>query len=1103
MVSLPIFLEVKIGTLTKFNQGGKTLYQLKIVDKIMQVAENIVLGFDLGIASIGWALIDESNKEILDAGVWTFNVPETDKEKTPKNQIRQAMRSMRRTIKHRRQRMNEVREFLYKNKLIPNLKKSVAHDLAAEMKTSPWELRSKALKEKISDNEMGVLLYHIARHRGFQSNKKGGENAAVGEDQKALKAMEGLNSAIATYSTFGQALTLDPELSKKKRNVPNDYGRTPKRDWLRNEISVIFGKQTGFPDNFVSEFEKLAFTQRPLQDQADRVANCPYEHNQKRSSKHAPSFEYFRFLQKLVNISFWMPGASDWKLSPEQIKKIAKEFGKQASYTYKSLRKSIELDTNARFRGVAKEDENQDIATRKSPSAAGTRALKNALSGLYDTIDVSYLDDAMFAIAFHETNESVGKALGELGLPQNIYDALMVAVESNQFKDVKGAAHISAKACRNIIPGLLEGKVYSESCDMAGYDHTAPDASPLAQLKKQVYGKNPSEIRKALAAMLSDPKQHLIGSPVARKALLEAVKQFVAIVNNHNVLGGKLPGKVHVEMARDVGKSAKERKKIEDGIEKRNKTLDNLAKDFKETFNREPRRGTSELLTFELAQEQGWKCIYTGEQINPGILFDGISYQIDHILPWSRFGDDSFANKTLCISRANQAKQHRTPVEWASSGENGAPNLDEYLARVETCKEMRGIKKRNYTLKNAKDVEDKFRSRNLNDTRWACRLFLQSLDLFYNDNLMLNEEKEDKKIRRLFARPGQLTAKARQAWGIEKLKKNDDGSRKEDDRHHAIDAIVVAAMNESMLQALTKAHQNAEKIGSHRAFEGFKPPWEMFRDDVIAGIEGVLVARSEDKKVSGQKHLETIRGIDEENGLVFERLSPEKLLDQVTKKTDESKWHDALCARFAKPERTKHVIEELLRWEKAGRPVDNPPIGPTGDKIGKIRVIATGSKPGVRVRGGTADRGDMARVDVFSKVNAKGKKQFYAIPIYPHNITNDEVVPCKACKSGSEDNWTLIDKTYDFEFSIHKKSWLEIVKSDGTFVEGYFRSLDISGGKINLSPNITQTELIRSIGLLNLHSITKYSIDRLGTKHKIEKEVRTWRGKSWDWSQKT
>jgi CRISPR-associated endonuclease Csn1 len=1075
------------------------------------IAENLTVGFDLGIASVGWAILDEAENAILDAGVWTFNAPETDKEKTPKNQIRQQMRSMRRTVNHRRKRMNAVRQFLFENRLFPSLAKSAARDTLvalnaqSETQVTPWTLRTDALSRKLSDIELGVALYHIGRHRGFQSNRKGGENAEAGEDQKALKAMQGLATAIQTYRTLGQALTCDDKLSKRKRNVSGDYGRTPKREWLRQEVAIIFEEQNkrghALSSDLIEKFFQTAFTQRPLQDQADRVGMCPFEKHQKRASKHAPSFELFRFLQKLNHMSFWMPGAPDWTLTPEQIQTLAQKFGRQPSFTYKTLRTTLDIDPNARFRGVAKEDEGQDIATRKSSSAQGTMALKAALGGLYDTTDIALLDEAMFVIAFHESNDNLRKALTKIGLEEAAFEALMKGVESNIFKGISKPAHISALACRNIIPGLLQGKVYSEACELAGYDHTAPDASPLVQLKKEVAGKSPSQIRQALSALLSDPKQHLIGSPVAKKAFLEAIKQFVALVNNHVALGGRLPGKVHVELARDVGKSALERNQIKNGIEKRNKTLDKVALEFAECFGHPPRRGANDLLTYELAQEQGWVCLYTGDPIEPRTLFDGLTYQIDHILPWARFGDDSFMNKTVCTARANQAKKNRTPVEWANSGEAGAPDLDDYLARVEACKEMRGLKKRNYTLKNAAEVEEKFRTRNLNDTRWACRLFLQSLDLFYDDNLMVSET-GDKKVRRLFARPGSIIAKARHAWGVERLKKDENGNRLEDDRHHAIDAITIAAMSEAMLQALTRAHQEAENKGSARAFEGFAPPWPRFRDDVIAGIEGVLVARAENKRVSGQKHKETINGLDEETQTVFERLTPTELLDQITKKVDESRYFEALEARFERPHRSKAIIEELLRWQDAGRPASDPPLGPTGDGIGKIRVIAPTTKAAVRIRGGTADRGDMARVDVFSKPHkTTGKKQFYVVPIYPHQVASDATPPNRAVvRGGDERAWIQLDRSFSFEFSLFKNSYFEITKSDGTVLDLHFRGLNSNDGFLVASPNLSLSDKFKSkVGTVSLFDFKKNAIDRLGTKHPIENEVRTWQGKPWDW----
>lgn len=1057
----------------------------------MQIAESLVLGIDLGTATLGWSILDSAEQRIVDAGVWTFNSPETDKEKTPTNQIRQQARSMRRVIKRRRQRMNQTRDLLVRHGLLTHSGKDVIAEQSALTKASPWLLRTEGLSRKLTGEELAVCLYHIGKHRGFQSNRKGGDNAAAGEDQKALKAMKGLGNQIAGYRTFGEALFKDPELSKHRRNTPNNYGRTPRRDWLRQEVALIFAQQRQFGSDFATteletDFSTLAFTQRPLQDQADRVRDCPFEHGEKRSSKHAPSFEKFRFLSKLVHLRLYMRGMDDWAFSPEDIQTLEAKFGTVAKFTYKMVRDVLDLDPNVRFRGVAKEDESNDVATRKSGSAVGTRALRSALGPLFDGLRPEQLDAAMFAIAFHETNDSVAAALSKLGLPQPAMDALNAAVAKNEFKDVKGAAHVSAKACRAIILGLRAGVVYSDACEMAGYDHSAPDASPLAQLKKQVAGLSPSEIRRHFSALMSDPKQTLIGSPVARKALTEAVKQFLALVNDHPALKGRLPGKVHVELARDVGKSATERNDIKNGIEKRNRTLDKAAIDFEATFGWAPRRGTQDLLAFELAQEQGWKCLYTGEPIDPKRLFDGQTYQVDHILPWSRFGDDSFVNLTLCLARANQAKKHRTPYEWAMAGEAGAPDLDLFLARVETCKEMRGRKKRNYTLKNAAEVEDLFRSRNLNDTRWACKLYLQSLQLFYPS---------DEDARRLYARPGSLTSKARKAWGLERLKKDADGNRLEDDRHHALDAITVAAMSESMLQALTHAHQQAEDAGAARPFSRFDAPWPEFREQAIAMLREILVARAEERRVSGQVHLETIRGFDEDNEIVFERLSPEKLLDQVKKEAEKSDWSSALEKRFVRPERSRAIIGALLAWQEAGRPADKPPVGPTGDKIEKIKVVSLTARPAVKVRGGTADRGDMARVDIFSRPTPKGKKQYFLVPIYPHQVASESTPPNRAVQAyAPELEWPAMDSSYQFEFSVVQKSWVEAIRPDGTIIEGYFRGINRSTGAISISPHITMQQVTQGIGARTLLNLSKYQVSRLGTKHLVAREQRTWHG---------
>ena len=94
--------------------------------------------------------------------------------------------------------------------------------------------------------------------------------------------------------------------------------------------------------------------------------------------------------------------------------------------------------------------------------------------------------------------------------------------------------------------------------------------------------------------------------------------------------------------------------------------------------------------------------------------------------------------------------------------------------------------------------------------------------------------------------------------------------------------------------------------------------------------------------------------------------------------------------KIADPKRLRDdMVKALRRWIAAGKPKDKLPRSPKGDIIRKVRV-ATKDRVAVELNGGTVDRGEMARVDVFRKKNKKGKWEFYVVPIYPHQIATME-----------------------------------------------------------------------------------------------------------------
>jgi CRISPR-associated endonuclease Csn1 len=1044
-----------------------------------ELAHSFILGIDLGIASIGWALLDIENEIIAGCGARTFDAPETNKERIPKNQNRREARLLRRVIRRRSQRLAKVRQ-LCNHHLEPG-KTATVHD--------PWLLRSEGLDRLLSADELRTVLIHTAKHRGFQSNRKGGEANAVGDDQKALKAMEGLAQQLQGYRTFGEMLAKDPNFTGRKRNRTNDYGRTPKRDWLRNEINILFRHQREMGSQLAaSELEQQfideAFSQRPLQDSEHLVRHCSFEVGQKRTSKHAPSFERFRLLQTLVHMRLWEGGAPDRALTTDEIDAIERKFGNQVKLTYKTVRNILALSPGVRFRGVPEKDEGRDLATpSKEGSSPGIRALRAVLGAqTYEELGESQLDAVMFFIAFRESIDSIADGLRSLSLPGDGVARLLAAVEEGRFTFATGAAHVSSKACRAISVGLRDGLVYSESCKQAGYDHSSPGAEALAQVPRPA-------MRKDLVAVFANPKVSPIASPVARKALIESIKQVTAIVNEHPALKGRLPGRVHIELARDVGKGPKERGEIESGMKRRRGDVEKAEVKFNELFKRFPRSG--ELRIYELAQEQQWKCVYTGNAIDPTRLFDGASYQVDHILPWSRFGDNSYNNLTLCTAAANQAKKNRTPFEWYQQDNSLNGQLldwDTFHSCVEAL-HIKGMKKRNYLLPNAQEREEAFRERNLNDTRFAAKLLLRSVELMYPSN---QTDQPDK--RRVFARPGALTALLRRGWGVEGFKKV-DGKRVEDDRHHALDAIVLAATTESMVQRLTRAHQQAEERGGARGFGIMEPPWPTFRNDVEKALAGVFVSRAERRRARGKVHEETIRSIDPSGRLTLIRQTPADLLGKPKPDNDETDIRQRLEKRILKPERSRAIIDELVRWHLAGQPDDQPPLGPTGDPIAKIRAYPGKSSPvAVPIRNGSADRGEIIRTDVFQKPNNKGRMQYYLVPVYPHQLGEPQP-PMLAIQAGKDESeWPETTDEYQFIYSVWPMSLLRITKSDGEVIKGYLRQVSRSTSAFSISLHLTLTSKRDGIGARDLQKIEKLHIDRLGRISPVGREVRTWHG---------
>ncbi len=1070
---------------------------------MIEIDEALRLGIDLGIGSCGWALIryldgeDERQGEIVAMGARTWDVPETDKERTPTNQLRGTARRMRRVLKRRRQRMAESRTLFVETGLL----ESARPDALKIAELDPWDLRAEGLQRQLTGPEFAVALGHIAKHRGFKSNSKRGRGAnAADESSKMLAAIDATRERLGRYTTVGQMFARDEAFAGRKRNRDGNFDRSILRDDQAAEVGELFKAQRKLGNPLATadleeRFAEIAFFQSPLRDSDDRVGECQFESGEKRAARHAPSFERFRFLSRLTALRV---GPGGRMLEPVEIAQAESEFGKNKKFSYANLRKLLKLDPSVRFAGVPQPDESRDLVARSGNAAEGTASLRVRIEDgggeiAWHSLSANApekLDAAAAVITFRDDLDSIRRGLTEIGFEKPVLAALMAGVEDGKtFASFKGAGNLSVTACKKINCGLRNGLDYDKSRERAGYLHSArPSLAGSGFLDRNLW--------RSMRTIVDE-----ITNPIARKAVTEAHKQIKALLEQYG-----LPGKIHVELARDLGKSKEERDKISSGIDKRNNEKDRLRVEFNKAVGCDP-SGPEDLLRFELWKEQNNRCLYTDKYIDPSFIVSGRNdVQIDHILPWSKSADDSFKNKTLCFTKANSDKKGRIPFDWAAT-EPEQLNWEQFVSRVESNKNIKRYKKRNFLLIDDTILIKKFRERNLNDTRYACRLLLYTLNALYPKEPPKAGESGEQR-RRVYARPGPLTDRLRRTWGIQDLKKELNENRVRDDRHHALDALIVAATTESALVRLTKAFQEAESKGWHRdllprtrSSVGFDLPWPKFvaearkwMGDDENGRPMIFVSRAERRRARGEAHGATIRAIGEYEGreAIYERKPVAKL-----------KIED--LALVKDPERNGEVIAELRRWIAAGKPASAPPLKRFGglkeeartEPIRKISVRSS-KKADVLVRDGAADRGEMTRVDVFRKQNKRGWFEYFLVPIYPHQVFDKEgwsEPPNRAIQANmDEDKWPEINDSFEFCWSIYPLSLIEIVKPDGELILGYSRGVSRSTGAFTVSPPHTLQEMRPGIGARTLASLKKFTVDRLGRRFEIERETRSWRG---------
>ena len=1150
-----------------------------------KIDETLALGLDLGVGSCGQALVYDKEESksackikmhrlngsvristkfpnrIAFLGVRAFDIPET-KEKSGvklKNPSRREKRGLRKTTRRRAWRMWQVRKLLKANKLLPQdypvdpalwknkpgqtpnpavqkWSKWHAQMTAGEKgRQGPLELRVKGLDEKLEPLEFATILIHLAKHRGFRSNRK--TDSLDEEGGKVLSALgeNGKRMASGNYRTVGEMLLKHPDFKDRKRNRSGSYTATLQRRDQLAEIEILFEKQrqlgnTSATQQLEDSYKPLFFDQLPLQNSLKLLGDCPFEKSEKRGPRFAPSFELARALQRLNALSLKHPDGSV-ETFPSYVsassggyQPFLDAFGSTKKITYKTLRKIFSLPTDIKFENLSLEPvtlepnateeerdraavkqinkaEGKDFVARTGNAAEGTYLLRKALGtelwAKYTTNQTEQLDHLAFALSFFEEIENHRDSRDHWGIidelkhantPQDLILAIANDLDPETGKPTlakfSGSTSTSTLASRKLIPLLSKGLVYSEACTEIYSDHRQTD----------------------------DSFQN-ITNPVVQSVVREVLKQVVHLIDET----GSLPGRINIEIGRDLGKSIDERNRIDREINKRTAAKVKNTKAFKEKYFPDP--SDSEILAYELYLEQSGLCPYTGESLPNPLTWRNQALDIDHILPRSRSHDNSYDNKVLVLPSANRNKSNQTPSEWLGTDTIGWQTLTSALAHMPR---LRPRKRRNLLNTTFAQDEAKFASRHLNDTRYISRLVTRYLSALYE----IAGEKpltEKDSTRRVFVQPGALTSLVRKAWGLEDLKKDRNG-RRLGDKHHAIDALICALLSEGQRQFITKREQTKHAARQAAVFSDFSrsyelmeqkndhcrtprhvsPPWKDFRTDVVTALDLFTVSRRENRRGRGSLHNDTLYRIEYENDKQV-AYTRKPLLDSSSGKPKPvfTKLADLDKVKDIHLDRNQWLKDTLTQWIEHGSPTEESqlPRDTQGAIIRKL-TISQGKKSGRHYPQGFVTGGAQVRVDVFSKSNKGGGKNYYLVPVYAYHLINAAPPMRAIIAAKDETEWDKIDEDHRFEFSLWPNSRVELKKKpsskkpEGEHSEGLYNGINRNTGAfVILNPEDSQDQLQQTAKTGTL-LFRKLETDRLGRVFTVKSEKRTWRGQT-------
>ena len=818
------------------------------------------LALDLGSTSLGWAMVkidaDNSPCAIIKAGVRIFSDGRNPKDGSSLAVTRREARAMRRRRDRLLKRKARMMRTLIKHGFFPQ-----DEDSRKKIEQiDPFALRSKGLDQALKPEEFARALFHINQRRGFKSNRKTDKKET---DSSALKkAISQLRQEIQTTQcrTVGEWLNRRHQLGQlvraryRQHTVQREDGKSKiemqydlyiDREMIESEFDSLWKKQSElnqdlFNEKARAELKDCLLHQRRLKPV--QPGRCTLMPDEERAPLALPSQQRFRIYQEVNNLRLLKEGLNEEALSLEQRNLILQALEGNTKRTFTQIKKIIGFSGTFNL-----EDEKRKELKGNSTSAILSK--KDLFGSAWFDLSEVHQDCIVMQLMKEENEATLVRWLQD---NTDINEATAEKIANTNLAE--GYGSLCAKALEKILPALkAEVITYDKAVLLAGFKHHSQiDYASTGEIMPSLpyYGEylprhvgfgsgKPEDTPEKRYGKIANPTVH-IGLNQIRTVVNALIKRY-----GH-------PSEVIIELARNLKQSQEQRKEEEQRQVINQRRNQRMRETIAPLLGIDSDRvKTADLQKMILWEELSFnvadrRCPYSGVQISTHMLFSD-QVEIEHILPFSETLDDSLSNKTVAMRQANRIKGNRTPWQAKEDFAKQGWTTEDMLARAELMPRTKRYRFSETGFQQWLRDDKGFLARALNDTRHLSRIAKEYMSLVCPQNTR--------------AVPGQLTAMLRGKFGLNNILSSDGRKNRNDHRHHAVDACVIAVTDQCMLQRFAEANASARQQQLGRLVDSMPMPWSSYREHVQRAIECIWVSHKPDHGYEGAMHEDTAWGL--------------------------------------------------------------------------------------------------------------------------------------------------------------------------------------------------------------------------------------------------